>query len=340
MNQDVNVYCLKSHITGRSAIDLISHPLKPFGLVHLKTWEGRYDEIDRKDVKEILCFLQLPPPAELFTQPNIRVIWMPMWDHARAYDQHWWGNLPKSLKVIAFSHVVAKCAEQGGLQFIRLKFFKNPNNFPCATWEDGRVMFYWNRNGLIGPKQLGRLCKVLQIRKLLFRKQIDPRIPLEAEYTLPCRLGRTNVHLVGPFKSRREYYRMLKKANVFIAPRAYEGVGLTFLEAMASGCAVLGNDAPAMNEYIRHREDGYLLQNSTRKKALHKIKNKIRRRLATLGFVDPECFEFFMPNEQDWLDLGRQDLPTLGSVARQRHREGFEKWNEDIKQYSEFVLDW
>lgn len=42
----------------------------------------------------------------------------------------------------------------------------------------------------------------------------------------------------------------INEKAIFIAPRDYEGIGLSFLEAMAMGKAVVGVNNPTMNEYI------------------------------------------------------------------------------------------
>jgi glycosyltransferase involved in cell wall biosynthesis len=51
---------------------------------------------------------------------------------------------------------------------------------------------------------------------------------------------------------------VIKEKAIFIAPRDYEGIGLSFLEAMAMGKAVIAVDNPTMNEYIADGETGYL----------------------------------------------------------------------------------
>jgi glycosyltransferase involved in cell wall biosynthesis len=43
-----------------------------------------------------------------------------------------------------------------------------------------------------------------------------------------------------------------------MAPRTYDGIGQSFLEAMSYGIKVIASDSPTMNEYIRHNHNGYL----------------------------------------------------------------------------------
>lgn len=44
----------------------------------------------------------------------------------------------------------------------------------------------------------------------------------------------------------------------YVAPREKEGIGMSFLEAMAMGRAVIAPNQATMNEYIKDGENGYL----------------------------------------------------------------------------------
>jgi glycosyltransferase involved in cell wall biosynthesis len=48
--------------------------------------------------------------------------------------------------------------------------------------------------------------------------------------------------------------------NVFVAPRRFEGIGLSFLEAMARGQVVIAENNATMNEYIVHDVNGLLYE--------------------------------------------------------------------------------
>lgn len=60
------------------------------------------------------------------------------------------------------------------------------------------------------------------------------------------------------FKNKVEYQKCIGRANVFIAPRVTEGIGMALLEAMAEGKLVLAHDAPTHNEYICNWVNGIL----------------------------------------------------------------------------------
>ena len=59
-------------------------------------------------------------------------------------------------------------------------------------------------------------------------------------------------------EDRSGYDRAMRRAGIYFAPRLYEGIGMSFLEAMAMGKAVVAPDNPTMNEYLKHDVNGFL----------------------------------------------------------------------------------
>ncbi|MBU3741807.1 MAG: glycosyltransferase family 4 protein [Candidatus Kapabacteria bacterium] len=51
----------------------------------------------------------------------------------------------------------------------------------------------------------------------------------------------------------------LQQADVFCMPSRFEAYGIAFIEALAAGVPVIGRNAFAMPEFIRHGDNGYLL---------------------------------------------------------------------------------
>ena len=60
------------------------------------------------------------------------------------------------------------------------------------------------------------------------------------------------------FKDRGDYQACLASANIFVAPRVAEGIGMALLEAMSRGMLVLAHDAPTNNEYVSNGLNGVL----------------------------------------------------------------------------------
>jgi glycosyltransferase involved in cell wall biosynthesis len=180
---------------------------------------------------------------------------------------------------------------------------------------------------MVGPEGLDRFCRALSVSKLLFRPQLDPRVPVELHYyTLPSKLGETEIETIEP-RTRDEFLEATASANLVVAPRNAEGVGLTFLEAMARGCCVFGYDAPTMNEYISDGNNGVLFR--LRESRLRSAARRVRRRPINAVDVD-----------QPWRRLSRTDPHGFGDQARADHVAGRRRWIESVPAYGRFILDW
>lgn len=326
---EISAFCLDWHVSKSGAfIDMLVEPLMPYADIRLKAWDGK--NLPKSALNEsLVIFCMLPPSAEFLKKFRGKIVWLPMWDQAQGYDQDWWNKLPENLHVVAFSDPINEKATKAGLPTINLRYFKNPNLFKPPNW-NSTVVLYWNRTGLVGPEFLENFCRSVIAKKLLFLGDIDPRIDKEKFYELPSELGSTKVESLS-LSSRDEYLGAAEKANIFIAPRASEGVGMSFLEAMARGSAVVAYDAPTMNEYIHDGHNGLLLRNQS------------------LGWFDkltrskrpdsPSGDIYYLSNNQDWGKISRIDFKAMGSAARNDHIKGFRTWQKMIPEYAQFVLE-
>lgn len=325
-------YCLDWHLTNSGAFhELFVLPLEAYAEVTLVAWDGStLPQAPRSDDFLPTVFCQLAPPRNFFKRVDpARVVWIPMWDNVHENEQSWWEALPRQLRIVGFSQAVVARAKRAGLPVLPLKFFANPHEYAPVGWSDGTTLLYWNRVGLVGPDFLRKLCSVLDVDTLLFRPDLDPRIDPARRYELPDHLGKTSVQVISP-TDRQSYLAHLREANVFLAPRPYEGVGMTCIEALASGCAVLAHNAPAMSEYITHAENGFLLRGEA---------SPHRRLLDQLHLVGPPTeTPFILPLAQDWRALRKLDLRALGARARESQAQGFLRWQASMQKYARFVL--
>lgn len=343
MSKALPVFCQEWHVTTSGAFrNLLFEPLEPHARLNLRPWDRTANSLG--DLPTLAAagpaiFCQAPPPRELAELPGARVAWVPMWDEVRTYHETVWAALPRTVRIVAFSRAVANLTTAMGFPTLALQYFVDPKRVEPASWSDGPVLYYWNRTGLFGPSFLARLCRSLGATRLLFRGQLDPRVSPNASYRLPSRLGGAAVTEVPATLPRDEYLRLVSSANVFLAPRACEGVGLMLLEALAWGQAAFACDVPAMNEYITHGEDGVLLR-------LAPPSNGARRSHKRLGWlgarkpVERPNADLVPATRQDWKTIAALDLQALGRQARQRHEVGFKTWNARIPELARFLLEW
>jgi glycosyltransferase involved in cell wall biosynthesis len=60
------------------------------------------------------------------------------------------------------------------------------------------------------------------------------------------------------FEQPSDYAVLLQRFQIYFAPRRFEGIGMSFLEAMALGMAVVAPNNPTMNEYLVSGHNGFL----------------------------------------------------------------------------------
>jgi glycosyltransferase involved in cell wall biosynthesis len=325
---------------------LVGEPLHPFIQFEQIAWDGEtLPALNSQLAKSnTLIFFQLPPPPKVLENPELRIVWIPMWDEARGYPQEWWQNLPKNLRVVSFSGRIGERCDAVGLDKLEIRFFQSPENRPKANWDNGRTLFYWNRSGLVGKPFLSAFCRSLQIDNLIYLRNETIGLPAGMDYPLPQQLGGTRIHAVeaGQFLPQTEYLDLFHQANIFLAPRTSEGVGLFLLEAMAQGCAVFAYDAPTMNEYISHKNNGYLLRRYGRT-GWNRICGGADRRVRELQsriLHRPKPLPHPISEWQDWREIRKLDLRTMGDRARQTQSAGYQEWIASIPRYASFILDW
>jgi hypothetical protein len=346
MKPTLTAFCFAWHMTTSPAFRyLLSEPLAPFLNVEFIAPPDLLASADTPlPTRQPVIFCQRPPFPAWLADDRARIVWIPMWDLARISPQSWWDALPKTLRIVAFSDAVASRAQRAGLPTLHLRYAKNPADFPAVDWRTERTLMYWNRTGLVSPDALRRLCKALDIQHVLFRSKLDPYIPRSAGYQLPRRMGNAIIQIMPDFMPYENYLALLARTHVYIAPRAQEGVGMTFLEAMASGCAVLAADAPTMNEYIQHEQTGILF-------SFDQDVNERNRRLRTFRsqpILKRWRRKLFGPFFQHLIteanipvdSLEQRDLEAMGQAARSLLITLHQTWQSRLAEYAQFVLEW
>lgn len=338
---EIIAYISRWHQTQSPAFKLILESLKDYATFDFQDL-SRYDP-DNQANPIIFC-QTLPrhmPPAT----PKYPVTWIPMADNFLDYDSDFWENLNRNIKIFALSSLIGKPAKRASLKTFEATFYLNPDDFPVADWSNGFRLMYWNRSALVGKKLLYQLCEQLNVNELYFRDKVDSIYP-SAYYSPSASKLKSKLTLVNDISNRSDYLKYLEKVNIFIAPRPVEGVGLTFLEAMASGCAIIAPDFPTMNEYITDGVDGILLplkpnilyQRRERYLETQRIRKipiigrylaYIMRRLPEPIYLDVDL------DKQDNLDS--YSLSEIGKNARENHYKGYMNWLHKRKDIVEFL---
>jgi glycosyltransferase involved in cell wall biosynthesis len=214
----------------------------------------------------------------------------------RSYS--FWEMLAKrGVKILNFSEWVHHLCVNLGMRSRFVQYYPAPAESP--DFGGDMSVFYWERVDSISPKTVKTLIGG-SATCLHHHRAHDPGQCKDAS-TRECNpFAPMAVTTSTWFADKEDYLRHVAEKSIYIAPRRFEGIGMSFLEAMAMGKAVVAPDYPTMNEYIRHSLNGYL-------------------------------FDFQNPKSIDFSDISMVRKNAYESVVR-----GYEKW---LSQ-SESLVDW
>jgi len=257
-----------------------------------ESWKGgkgiSVDYLNKNNFHTIFFFQNLPPCKYLKKLNCKRIVWYPMWDSEvnRSYSE-WLRYLPFNIKIVSFSKILFNKLSKMGFDSIYLQYYMNPNslNENHLIKDNDINIFFWNRVNKINWQTVKRLIGNNKINKVIFRNNPDPgyKILLPSEKDIE----KYNIKIIKGWIEKDKYKKLLSECNVFIAPRPYEGIGMSFLEALALGMCVIAPNNATMNEYIILGENGYLydLRNSKEIDLSNFVEiRKNARRMAINGF--------------------------------------------------------
>ena len=334
----INIFGWHSHFgenSRPSAMKAFVDPIKKYYNVRtIPLGQTSYINFNYNELKgQPIVFWAMHPPESVLNDKDYNITWVPMFDDVMWKRKSFWKSFPKHLKIIAYSKWIKDITIKLKLNTIRVKYFENPNNLKQAYWNKGNNLFYWNRSGLLNKYQLRRLCDSLDIKTLVFRDQLDYYAHKKQKIILDDRLGNTDVLHLDMQLKHIDYMEYLSNCNIFITPRLYEGIGLTFIEAMASGMVVFSPNYPTMNEYIENNYNGIYLPFI----ALRRHYNRSVTKLSNInGFNLPIIS--ILPKKYNFDKLKSLSLQEIGNNARNTQQEGYFKWIEIVPKIIDFIL--
>jgi hypothetical protein len=199
-----------------------------------------------------VVFFQTQPTRNLLRQiGNENVIFVPMYDSIVGRGYRYWRQF-RELKIVNFSSTLHTKLLKWGFDTMYIQYFPKPSAF---TGGSANEIFFWQRVSRIDVSVIARLFEGESV-KIHIHKALDPHeIPGEdAGY------DEEGLEITSSswFDTREEMLDVVRRKGIYVAPREHEGIGMSFLEAMAMGKAVVAVDSPTMNEYIEHMKTGYL----------------------------------------------------------------------------------
>ncbi len=266
------------------------------GAVELSGEAGRF----QPEIYDIIVILQVQEAFHLAPPEHPNVVFIPMYDALVWEGCFYWSQAFERGKVLCFSAALHDEVSRRTRRTAWFQYFPDPRSYePVASYDPPRG-FYWLRRKALGPETIARVAGGSHFEE--FHVHIAPD-PGEEPPPIDCLAGCTKqLRTTSWFGSREEHLALLRRANVYFAPRRFEGIGLGFLEAMATGLCVVAPDTPTHNEYISPGINGVL----------------------------------YDPRRPGPVDLSR--LSELGRRARESVERGRRRWEAHLDDLFDFIL--
>ena len=195
-----------------------------------------------------------PEELEAFRAGNVVLI--PMYDDC-PHDRPFWSKYTK-FKVVCFSSSLERLLSSYGIETLSLRYYPEvPDQSASFQANGGLRGFFWQRVRAIGCSTVRVLIGQTPFSQMRLHWTPDVHDDIGAPVFDPDSFD-GQIAVSQWTGERKDYLDLLSESNVFFAPRTLEGIGMSFIEAMAMGLCVVAPNAPTMNEYIENGVTGLL----------------------------------------------------------------------------------
>ena len=261
--------------------------------VTMKEFAGRKFDV-------LVCWQVMPDLHELSQYVSYdKGVFFPMYDGCpRLQKTEKWYQF-RNFQIISFSKTLCAQLKWAGFCAEYVQFFPKPND--AKSMGDEKAVFFWNRRESINVNVVGKLFAKYPLDLLHIHKALDPN----QAYVEPKKQYAKQVEYSTWYEQKDEMMNDIEKCAFYVAPREKEGIGMSFLEAMAMGRVVVAPKQATMNEYIKHGVNGYLYDLS-RPRAL-KIRN-VRK-------IQENCLQFIKDGYDKWQKDKKRILDLMEQSA-------------------------
>lgn len=234
----------------------------------------------------------------------------PMYDGAWSRPDDFWRQFV-NCRFLSYSRALHTRLQRLDQRSAFFEFWPEPApDVERSPERDNWSAFFWERRPLEVPnaRSVAQQCRALGIERLHIHAAPDfPEQAISAHgYRHRGSLGGVAITTSTWFETGEAFREVSGTPLFHFAPRLYEGIGMTMLEAMARGQIVVAPDRPTSNEYIGHLSSGIL--------------------------YDPE-------RPLDLPELNPSEVAEMGAAARQRVVRGHETWLEDRERLVSFLTE-
>lgn len=208
--------------------------------------------VSEKEYDYLICFQVMPVRVFLDQKYSYKKgILFPMYDAAVELADEGWNEF-KDFLIISFSQKLCQKLSSLGIESKYIQYFPKP----FSRYEKGEKdsVFFWQRRENISIDTLNQVLRGNNIKHIKLHIAMDP----EQVYT-PCDNAlKAEIIETRWFEEKELLLREIESCSLYMASRRYEGIGMSFLEAMAMGRCVIAPNEGTMDEYIRDGVNGYL----------------------------------------------------------------------------------
>ncbi len=249
-----------------------------------KDTNEKFQELNNQEFDVVVLFQIMPSINKLKEQVNFKhLAFFPMYDGAPPISNPIWYEY-RDCNIINFSKTLHKECKKIGLSSYYIQYFPKPKNI--KNMGDEKSVFFWQRINKITPYTVDKVIGIKNINKFYFHQAIDP----ENEITPTPKDWDDKVEVSTWFDTKEEMEEYLQKSAVYFAPRHLEGIGMSFLDAMAIGRCVVAPNLPTMNEYIINGKNGYL----------YDLKKPKKIKLENIREIQKNTIQFIKKGYETW----------------------------------------
>jgi Glycosyl transferase family 2/Glycosyl transferases group 1 len=248
----------KQTLSTRFFLDLVSD-LGDVKLFYDDSWRNGENEWRAEFVEndfDLIIIWQVTEAFEVLSGKHRNVVFVPMYDAMLVEGEFHWSDLFLQARCISFSRRLHRELQIRGAKSEYFKFFPDPSRFEIVSDFSELRPYFWYRSSRINLDKILSFCRENAVQQLTIHNVPDPEQEKLAIRNFDGPFPRFKIS--DWYNTQDEYRSELLQHNVYFAPRDVEGIGFSFLEAMASGMCVVAPDMPTMNEYISNGTNGLL----------------------------------------------------------------------------------
>lgn len=224
-------------------------------------WEGgkpiSIDEINAGDFDAVIFFQYIESTWKLRKLKCKNIIWLPMYDTEIERNINiieLFGYAHLGIKIVSLSQALTNRFKEFKFEILQIHYYPKPNFVEHN--EDFLKLFFWQRIKEINWTLIKSILDFGKITEVLFKN--NPAVGVKINLPDIKDRKKYNIKVIEGWLDKEKYDSFLNCCDIYIAPREYEGIGMSFLDAMATGSVVVAVDNPTMNEYIVDGFNGYL----------------------------------------------------------------------------------